>query len=125
MLSMPEITRLLGVPMHALVAVVGALERRNIIVQSQDVPPIYLPARDLSTITVVEVLEAVRAAGEEHFFLPNGLPAPDGVDGLIDRLHEAARSALGTMTLRDLAAESGEVRSVPTAPREGSLGSPE
>ena len=106
--SQSEFTRLLGVPTHALQTLLEALERRELLVLSGDDPPRYLPARDPSSIPVAAVLETVRAAGEERFLAP-GLPAPQPVDALLERMRQAIETSLGEMTLRDLAAPSAEV----------------
>jgi hypothetical protein len=66
--SLTELARLLGVPMHALQTVLDALEHRQLLVQGANDPPVYLPGRDPSLIAVTQVVEAVRAAGEERFF---------------------------------------------------------
>lgn len=106
--SLSEFTRLLGVPTHALQTVLDALERRELVVQSTDNPPLYLPARDPSLIPVTMVLETVRAAGEERFLSPEALPAPQPVDEVLERTRQAVASSLGNMTLRELAAQRSE-----------------
>jgi len=106
--SLAEFTRLLGVPMHALQAMLDVLEQRQLVVQSTDDPPIYLPARDPALITVTQALETVRAAGEERYFSPDGLPAPLAVDQVLERMRLAVESSVGEMTLRELAAQDTE-----------------
>ncbi|BAN36243.1 Ribonuclease BN [Sulfuricella denitrificans skB26] len=106
--SLLEFTRLLGVPMHALEVILDALESRELIMQSSDDPPVYMPARDPSLISVTQVIETVRAAGEERFLSPEGLPAPQPVDDLLGRVQQAVESSVGEMTLRELAAQGTE-----------------
>jgi len=106
--SLSEFARLLGVPMHVLQAVLDALERRELVVQSTNDPPVYLPARDPSLISVSTVLETVRASGEERFLSPTALPAPQPVDAVLERMQQAVESSLGKMTLRELAAQHME-----------------
>lgn len=106
--SLAEFARLLGVPMHSLQVVLDALERRQLVVRSGDDPPLYLPARDPALITVVTVIETVRAAGEESFLPPEELPAPQPVDDVLDRIRLAVESSVGDMTLRELAAQGTE-----------------
>ncbi len=103
--SPAEFTRLLGVPMHALQTVLDALEQRQLVVQSTDDPPVYLPARDPALISVTQVLDTMRAAGEERYFSPDALPAPLPVDALLERMRQAVASSVGDMTLRELAAQ--------------------
>jgi membrane protein len=106
--SLAEFARLLGVPMHSLQVVLDALERRDLVVQSGDDPPLYLPARDPALISVATVLDTVRAADEERFLSPEGLPVPPPVDDVLDRIHQAVESSVGDMTLRELAAQGVE-----------------
>lgn len=105
--SLAEFASLLGVPMHSLQVVLDALERRELVVQSGGDPPGYLPARDPSLISVAQVLETVRAAGEERFLSPDGLPAPPAVDAVLDRMRQAVETSVGDMTLRELATGGG------------------
>jgi membrane protein len=106
--SLSEFARLLGVPMHVLQAVLDALERRELVVQSTNDPPVYLPARDPSLISVSTVLETVRASGEERFLSPTALPAPQPVDAVLEQMRQAAAASVGDMTLRELAAQGSE-----------------
>jgi membrane protein len=94
--------------MHALQAVLDALERGNLVAQSAEDPPVYLPARDPSLISATQVLETVRAAGEEDFQAPGGLPAPPAVDEVLERMRDAVESSIGEVTLRALAAPGAE-----------------
>ncbi|MGP1676827.1 MAG: YihY/virulence factor BrkB family protein [Burkholderiales bacterium] len=106
--SLADFTRLLGVPMHALQTVLDALAQRELVIQSSDDPPVYLPARELSLISVTQVLDAVRAAGEERYFSPDGLPAPHPVDAVLERMRQAVEASVGDMTLRELAAQDAD-----------------
>jgi membrane protein len=108
--SLADFTRRLGVPMHSLLTVLDALECRNLLAQSSDDPPRYLPARDPSLISVTQVLETVRAAGEERFLAPSALSVPQAVDALLDRMQQAIETSVGDMTLRELAAQGIERR---------------
>jgi len=101
--SVPEFTQLLGVPVHALDVVLDALERRELVARSGDEPPVYMPARDLSLISVAQVLDTVRSAGEERFLSPEGLPAPPAVDEVLRRIGQAVEASVGDMTIRELA----------------------
>lgn len=101
--SVADFTRELGVPMHVLQAVLDALEREQLLVQSGDELPTYLPARDPALISVRQALAAVRAAGEERFLSPENVPVPQPVGELLDRMQQALDSSLADVTLRELA----------------------
>ena len=100
--------------------VLDALERRALVVQSGDDPPGYLPARDPSLISVAQVLETVRAAGEDRFLSPNGSPAPPSVDAVLERMRHAVESSIGDMTLRELAAGGDDALNQDKPPAEPS-----
>lgn len=105
MASLPELGRRLGVPMHSLQVVLTALERRGLIIPTGDDPPAYLPAKDPSLMSVAQVLDTVRSAGEERFLTPAGMPAPQAVEEVLDRMRDAVETSVGAMTVRDLVAQ--------------------
>jgi membrane protein len=109
--SPPDLTRELRVPTHALQPVLDALERSALVARNADDPPACLPARDPSLITATQVLDAVRAAGEEDFVSASGLPAPPGVDDVLERMRGAVESSIGEVTLRELAAPGSKLES--------------
>lgn len=116
--SLTELTRLLGVPMHALQTILEALEQRKLLVQGADDPPVYLPARDPALIAVTQVIEAVRAAGEERFFSPEALPAPQPVVAVLARMQQAVEASVGDITLRTLAELWEQEKREPLAPQD-------
>ena len=103
--SLTEFIRLLGMPRHVLQTVVDALESEKLLLQSSDDPPLYLLGRDPALISVTQVLETVRSAGEERFFTPAGLPALPAVDEVFARMRQALEATVGGISLRDLAAQ--------------------
>jgi membrane protein len=104
----PEFTQRLGVPAHALSPVVDALKLHGLLLLSADEPPLLLPARDPSSISVAQVLAAVRSAGEARFLAPGTLPTPAAVEQVIERVQAAVDAAAGDISLRDLAAQGAQ-----------------
>ncbi len=105
--SLAEFTRQLGVPMHALQAVLDALGEQGLLAQSADEPTRFLPGRDPSLISVSQVLATVRAAGEERFLAPEAMTVPHVVDEVLDLAREAVDASVGATTLRELASQRG------------------
>ena len=105
-LSFAAIVQRLGVPMHAVDVVLAALQAGGLLVQPQGPERSYVPARDLSRITVREVLETVRAAGEDRFLSPDAVPAPAPIETLLRDIDAARAAHLGDRTLRELIAPS-------------------
>jgi membrane protein len=101
--TMRELTQGLGVPMHAVDVVLSALKQAKLLVESNSDPPAYLPARDLAAISVRQLLEAVRSAGEDRFLNPAGLPVSEPVAQVLTRLEQALNASMGNVTVKDLA----------------------
>jgi membrane protein len=104
-LTMRQLTQALGVPMHAIDVMLEALEQAKLLVESNDHPPRYLPARDLAAISVRQLLEAIRSAGEDRFLNPAGLPVSEPVHQILTRLEQALSASMASLTVKDLAAD--------------------
>jgi membrane protein len=103
--SQAELTRALGVPSHVLSVVLEALQARDLLVHTADEPALFLPGRDPTLITVTQVLDAIRCAGEAGFVLPSALPAMASVNDLIAQVQSAVDASVGHISLRDLASK--------------------
>lgn len=104
--SATDFRRILGVPAHVLQTVLDALERQEFIVQNGDEPPAYLPARDPSLVTVTQVLNTMRTAGEERLLSPDKIPAPKSVEQVFDQIEKTVESSVGDISLRDLVTDN-------------------
>jgi membrane protein len=93
----------LHVPAHAVEEVLDALCAGGLLNESAGTPVRYLPARDVSEISVKQLLDLVRAAGEDSFLRPANLPVPPVLDELLQRVDRATAAALGDMSVKDLA----------------------
>ena len=100
--SATEFKRLLRIPVHVLQTVLDALERQEFIVQNGDDPPAYLPTRDPSLVTITQVLNTMRIAGEDHLLSPEMLLVPQPVEQVLDQVQRAVESSVGDISLRDL-----------------------
>ena len=88
----------LGMPGIAISRVVGALEQARLVTMTDD--ECLLPARDLSKITVQEIIDIARneKAGQ---VAPRPFKVP-AIDSIGAKMDEAWRKSCGEMTLRDL-----------------------
>ena len=107
-LSADELAQTLRMPMHAVDAVLDALRERGILACTGDEPPGWLPLRDLESASAKDLLDAVRAAGEDRYLSVQALPAPEPVERLLKLSDEALASALSGITLKDLAGSPDE-----------------
>jgi membrane protein len=100
--TLPKLCQALQVPRHAVEAMLRALQNGGLLVQSQDVQPGYLPARDLGAISVKQLLDIVRSAGESGFLNPASLPVPERVEQVLQQIDSSLGTALETMSVMDL-----------------------
>ncbi len=100
--TLPRLTEQLAVPMHAVDAVVGALLQGELLTQSNDDPPAYLPARDLAEIPIAKILAVVRNAGEARFLNPSSLPLSERVEALLADVDDRIYGATAGISVRTL-----------------------
>ena len=99
----------LGLPMQPVHHVLQLMVRSEFLAETSDEPPAYLPRRDVETISLSELYEVVRSAGENRFLSLKTFPHQQQVDTAMAALQSAVRSELGERTLKDMV-ESGGVR---------------
>jgi membrane protein len=107
-LAAADLAAELGVSPRAIGGVLGDLVRHRLLAETaEDQEEGYLPARDPDTITVLDVLLALR--DEED---ANPVPSRTRLDQRVDRIlagfEEVQRSSLHNHTLRELALSLGE-----------------
>jgi len=92
----------LGLPVERVQDTLDELEKRRILVKTDDEDPYYLPARDMETIQLSEILIAARTAEEDSHAGDLDALSPAPVDGLSSRMSAALSGTVAGMTLRDL-----------------------
>ncbi len=93
----------LNLDAQAYQAMLDDLAAAGLLIESHDEPPTYLPGRAMETMTVNEILSAIRGDRRAAQLMERGeFPGEETVDALVDRLGEANRAALGDATLRQL-----------------------
>jgi membrane protein len=92
----------LRLPSEFVHEVITILEEKGLIIRSQGEPPSYLPARDIETIPLVEIINSVRVAGDAGSASENGVASIPEVDGVMKRIEKAISSSLEKETLRSL-----------------------
>lgn len=100
--TLNQLANQIAVPTHVIDAVLKALQQAELLKQTSDDPPGYLPGRDLATIPISSVLATVRRVGEEGFLGPGALPLPESVDAIIARMEDAANLTVQGMSVKTL-----------------------
>lgn len=104
--SLEALAARIGVPVLSVETVLTSIQDAGYIAETADDPPYFLPARSFETITVKELLDTIRSAGEMPGLNTETLPHEADVEGLLARLDEAAGASLRGRNLRELAMAS-------------------
>jgi membrane protein len=101
--TLDSLSQRLGVPAESAQTVLQAIASHGVVTETADEPPRYVPAQAFETITVKELLDAVRTADEDPRLAVERLPNEPQVDDLLVRLDGAIEDSLRGRTLRELA----------------------
>jgi membrane protein len=97
----------LGLPMRPIHDVLRLLLDAGFLSETSDEPTAYLPRRDIDTISLAELYEVVRSAGENRLLTVKTMPHQSEVEQLMDALKQSVEIQLADRTLRDLVRGQG------------------
>jgi membrane protein len=93
----------LGLPEEPIRNIITQLENSGLVVETADNPPGYIPARDIETIKLRDILKSIRGENtEESFWIESRFLSIPQVDQVIRRIDEAIEKTLGEETIKDL-----------------------
>ncbi len=92
----------LALPMQPIDHVLQLMVKAGFLSETADEPPAYLPRRDIETITLVDLYEVVRSAGENRLLTLKTLPHQAEVEQTMAAVQNAVVGELGERTLKDL-----------------------
>ncbi|GBE06257.1 hypothetical protein BMS3Abin10_01902 [bacterium BMS3Abin10] len=92
----------LGLPMEPVQDVIALLEKNKLILETGDDPPAFLPSRDIETIKLSELLNAVRIAVREALSIEQRIYSIPDVDDVMKRLDDSINRTLGDETVKSL-----------------------
>jgi membrane protein len=97
-----DLVHYLGLPMQPVHHVLQLMVDAGFLSETSDEPPRYLPRRDIETITLAELYEVVRSAGEDRLLTLKTLPHQFEVEQAMEAIQRAVEGQLGNRTLKDL-----------------------
>ena len=114
--TLEGLTRQMDLPAEPMEYVLTLLHEQGYLRKTADDPAGFLPARDLASVEVRELLGDVRKAEESRFLNEGCLSAPQRVLDLTAEARGVVDRELGAVTIRDLVPESAEeaLATVPT-----------
>lgn len=96
-----SLSKRLGLPAVIVLDMLTMLENTGLIVSTQEEPLAYLPAKDLETISIREILDVVRISGDESLAGNKFIAIPE-VDSLISQADDALYRSVKNKTLKSL-----------------------
>jgi membrane protein len=103
--TLPGLIERLRIPKGAVQAVLGALEKRGLIL-STDADKALLPARDIGTITLSEIVDSVREEFQGVSVPLSDSPSIPGIEKIMGDLQKAVDKTFSQKTLKELIASS-------------------
>lgn len=100
-LTATDIASHLGHPPTHVNKTLDLLEKEGLLLQTADDPPAYIPARDIDTIRLTDILDAARTPTPEEIIVEKEGENLTMVNELVERLEGALRSTLGKLSLKD------------------------
>lgn len=90
-------------PVHDIISL---LEKNALVIETGDDPPAYLPAKDIETISLKELLNTVRIADRETVVIENTVIPKKEIDHIVKELDDALDHTLGGRSLKDIVLSS-------------------
>jgi membrane protein len=100
--SLESLAQHMNIPSLSLQPILAALEKNGLISESGEDPPTYFPARDIETIKVVSIVEAIRHDDTSLLFTDKQDPELNQIEAIMRRVGSAIDSALDQQTIKDL-----------------------
>ena len=97
----------LGLPQESIEDTIKELEDKNLLLEVGEDQPYYLPAKDIESIKLSDIVESARVNNETQVLENNYLSNPE-VDLITDKIDDAIHASLGNMTLRDLVIDKAD-----------------
>ncbi|MDT8311054.1 MAG: YhjD/YihY/BrkB family envelope integrity protein [Methylophaga sp.] len=104
-LTMQELEQQTTLSAGSLQEIINMLENDGLLIEVDGPDSQFVPGRDLSVITVQQILDCLRSA-EERDLIPMRYRAAPAVEHLLSKLRTAEQQQLADITLRDLAMDN-------------------
>jgi membrane protein len=96
----------LKLPVDPIHEIISLLEQNGFLRETNDEPPAYIPARDMETISLKQLISAVRTGEKEALTVEKKILSKQEVDRFIKKMDNALADAAGHETLKDLVISS-------------------
>ena len=102
-----------NMPSDIITGILLAMEQANLVRQTNDREPQFLPAQPLDEISVKQVLDVIRVADEDKHLNSGKLPHDAAVDRLFAQLDESLEQAFSDCIIKELVTGGSSANIVP------------
>lgn len=99
-LSSDELVHRLSISSDLLAGIIDAMTSNNILTVTTDQPGTFVPARDLDSISLYDVLHAVRSTQQQQVLIGEKSPMFADVEHLLERLNQSIESEFANESVR-------------------------
>lgn len=92
----------MNISSEACIKIIKQLLNKNLLNETADTPTTYIPAYDLETISVYDIISAIRCSGETKSHALNLIETEDDVKQLQKEIDESIERSLKQKSLKDL-----------------------
>jgi len=100
--QLDELAHWLGVPLNVAEGILDKLHARQLILETSEGAPPYVPAQDMETLPVKQILDAIHFGVDGNGVMPWKLPVESVVDQMMRAKDEAIDQAMRQQTLKDI-----------------------
>jgi membrane protein len=100
--TLESLSHRMKLPPFSLQPILAVLEKSGLIGESGDEPPTYFPARDIETIKIASIIDAVRRDETPPSLADKQRPEMDQVEAVMQCVGGAIDAALDRQTVKDL-----------------------
>jgi len=97
-----------NIPSDIMTNILLALENQNLIKQTNDAVPVYLPAQPFDEISVKHVFDAIRVAGEDRLLNSEQLAQNPQIDELFMQLDASLQQTFSNRIVKDLVTKAAK-----------------
>ncbi len=105
--TLPSIVKRLNIPVDPVRDALDLLERNSLVIDAGNDPPVYLPAKDMGRITLVEIINAVRVADPAALTAEKQLDIIPEINEVLEAVDASLKGALGERTLKEIVCSAG------------------
>ncbi|MDO8282921.1 MAG: YihY/virulence factor BrkB family protein [Thermodesulfovibrionia bacterium] len=107
-LTIHSLINYLRLPEETIDKMVTLLKDNGLLIETNEYPPAYIPAKEIDTISLYEIVSVVRSSkGEIHLAVKSASSIPE-VNIVMESLDDSIRNTLGSKTIKDLILSAGK-----------------